>query len=128
MQRLVILVLATALFLAHLKPFAPYLYYTLRYDHIVENFCVNVDKPKLQCNGSCHLASKLKASSEEDHPASDRSKHLRTDREVTPTLIFSPAQTLPIIELGISARRTGPASTQCEPVWPEVLSPPPELS
>ncbi|SFC96761.1 hypothetical protein SAMN04487987_102290 [Algibacter pectinivorans] len=34
-------------------------YFELNIDYIVETYCVNKDKPKLQCNGKCHLATQL---------------------------------------------------------------------
>ncbi|NJX16717.1 hypothetical protein HC176_14595 [Tamlana crocina] len=34
-------------------------YYELNIDYIIETYCVNVDKPELQCNGKCHLAKQL---------------------------------------------------------------------
>lgn len=35
------------------------LYYELNIDYIVEKYCVNKDKPVLQCNGKCYLTQKL---------------------------------------------------------------------
>ncbi|WP_299112745.1 hypothetical protein [uncultured Winogradskyella sp.] len=35
------------------------LYYQLNIDYIIEAYCVNKDKPELQCNGKCHLAKQL---------------------------------------------------------------------
>ncbi|MBV7267828.1 hypothetical protein [Winogradskyella luteola] len=35
------------------------LYYQLNIDYIIETYCVNKDKPELQCNGKCHLAKQL---------------------------------------------------------------------
>ena len=34
-------------------------YYELNIDYIIETYCVNKEKPKLQCNGKCHLANQL---------------------------------------------------------------------
>jgi hypothetical protein len=33
-----------------------YLYYKLNVDYITELYCVNKDKPKMQCNGKCHIS------------------------------------------------------------------------
>lgn len=33
--------------------------YQLNIDQITEQFCVNKDKPKMHCNGKCHLMKKL---------------------------------------------------------------------
>lgn len=35
------------------------LYYQLNIDYIIETYCVNKEKPKLQCNGKCHLMKQL---------------------------------------------------------------------
>lgn len=37
------------------------MYYQLNIDYIIEKYCVNTDKPELQCNGKCHLAKQLSA-------------------------------------------------------------------
>ena len=34
-------------------------YFELNIDYIVETYCVNKEKPQLQCNGKCHLATQL---------------------------------------------------------------------
>ncbi|MGJ8592442.1 MAG: hypothetical protein ACSHXF_07835 [Aquaticitalea sp.] len=34
-------------------------YYELNIDTIIQKYCVNKDKPELQCNGKCHLATQL---------------------------------------------------------------------
>ncbi|AUP79482.1 hypothetical protein [Flavivirga eckloniae] len=34
-------------------------YFQLNIDYIIETYCVNKEKPELQCNGKCHLASQL---------------------------------------------------------------------
>ena len=34
-------------------------YYQLNIDYIIETYCVNKDKPELQCNGKCHLAKQI---------------------------------------------------------------------
>lgn len=35
------------------------LYFQLNIDYIIETYCVNKEKPELQCNGKCHLAKQL---------------------------------------------------------------------
>ncbi len=35
------------------------LYYQLNIDYIIETYCVNKEKPEMQCNGKCHLAKQL---------------------------------------------------------------------
>ena len=34
-------------------------YFELNIDYIIENYCVNKEKPQLQCHGKCHLATQL---------------------------------------------------------------------
>ncbi|WP_405563641.1 hypothetical protein [Polaribacter sp. Asnod6-C07] len=34
-------------------------YYQLNIDYIIETYCVNKNKPELQCNGKCHLAKQI---------------------------------------------------------------------
>ena len=40
-------------------PMIPYLEYTIRKEFIIENLCVNIEKPEKQCNGKCHLEKQL---------------------------------------------------------------------
>lgn len=44
---------------AMLRPVQPYVEYVLNQGYIAEFLCVNKDKPKLQCNGKCHLVKEL---------------------------------------------------------------------
>ena len=41
-------------------------YFQLNIDYIVETYCVNKEKPQLQCNGKCHLAKQLTATATPD--------------------------------------------------------------
>jgi hypothetical protein len=52
-----LLLLSSAFIL--LIPMIPYLEYIIRKDFIIENFCVNIEKPETQCNGKCHLEKKI---------------------------------------------------------------------
>jgi len=40
------------------------LYYQLNIDYIVEKYCVNKERPKLNCNGKCYLMSQIKTNKE----------------------------------------------------------------
>ncbi len=40
-------------------PMIPYLEYTIRKEFIIENLCVNIEKPEKQCNGKCHLEKQI---------------------------------------------------------------------
>ncbi len=46
--------------------------YELNTAYIIENFCVNTDKPELKCNGKCHLSKQIQEDSEKksETPAS----------------------------------------------------------
>lgn len=41
-------------------------YYQINKGFITANFCINKAKPKLQCNGKCYLAKKLKKAQENE--------------------------------------------------------------
>lgn len=49
--------------------------FTMNQKYIIDNFCVNTDKPAMNCDGKCYLATKLKEEQER--------------RENTPALTFS---------------------------------------
>ncbi len=57
-----------------LKPVFPLFSYVLNYQYIVENLCVNREKPQLSCNGKCHLAKELAKEVDEEKSAKDSSK------------------------------------------------------
>ncbi|WP_282124379.1 hypothetical protein [Algibacter mikhailovii] len=41
-------------------------YFQLNIDYIIENYCINTDKPELQCNGKCHLAKQMQMETDDD--------------------------------------------------------------
>lgn len=43
-----------------LKPLLPLLDYALNKEYISKNLCENRNKPKMHCNGKCHLMQQLK--------------------------------------------------------------------
>ena len=47
---------------------APILFldYELRKDYIIQNFCINKDKPKLHCDGKCYLAKRIAAADKQE--------------------------------------------------------------
>lgn len=49
-----------------LRPIQPYIEYALNQDYIAEFLCINKDKPKLACDGKCHLAKQLEKQQEND--------------------------------------------------------------
>lgn len=52
--------------LAMLRPIQPYVEYALNQKYISEFLCINKDKPKLQCNGKCHLTKQIEKQKEKD--------------------------------------------------------------
>ena len=57
-----------------LKPLFPVIDYVVNYDYISKVLCVNKEKPKLQCNGKCHLMKELAKNSESENPISTNKK------------------------------------------------------
>ena len=57
-----------------LKPALPVIDYVVNYEYISKVLCVNKAKPKLQCNGKCHLMKELAKSSENEAPISSDKK------------------------------------------------------
>jgi len=49
-----------------LKPLFPFIEYAINKDYIVKNLCENRKKPKLNCNGKCHLMKQLKKAGAEN--------------------------------------------------------------
>ncbi len=40
--------------------------YELRKDFIIQNYCVNKNRPELHCDGKCYLAKKIQANQEKE--------------------------------------------------------------
>jgi len=57
-----------------LKPIFPVIEYVVNYDYISKVLCENKAKPKLQCNGKCHLMKELAKASENEKPATSDKK------------------------------------------------------
>jgi hypothetical protein len=56
------------------KPILPVLEYVVNYEYISKVLCVNKDKPKMQCNGKCHLMKELAKASDAEKPLSSDKK------------------------------------------------------
>ena len=52
------------------------LYYHLNIDYIIETYCINTDKPELQCNGKCHLSKQLNLAKNEESEDNSNSEML----------------------------------------------------
>jgi hypothetical protein len=57
-----------------LKPVFPVVDYMVNYEYISKVLCENKAKPKLQCNGKCHLMKELAQAAEDEKPASSDKK------------------------------------------------------
>ena len=65
-----------------LKPVLPVIDYVVNYEYITKVICVNKAKPKLQCNGKCHLMKELAKTSESQTPISSNKKIATQELEV----------------------------------------------
>jgi hypothetical protein len=75
MKKVILIVIFALIF----KPIFPVLNYAINYDYITKVLCINKAKPKLQCNGKCHLMKELAKASENEKPINsdkkDNAKH-----------------------------------------------------
>lgn len=65
-----------------LKPVFPVIDYVVNYEYISKVLCVNKAKPKLQCNGKCHLMKELAKKSESEIPISSNKKIASQELEI----------------------------------------------
>ena len=72
--------LILALFML-IKPVLPVVEYVVFYDYIKNELCVNKDKPKLECNGKCHLKKELARASDTSENGQDK-KHFSVETSV----------------------------------------------
>jgi hypothetical protein len=76
----VILILVFAIIL---KPVFPVVEYVTNYNYITKVLCINKSKPKLQCNGKCHLMKELAKASESEKPIhSDKKDNVKQEVEI----------------------------------------------
>ena len=65
-----------------LKPVLPVIDYVVNYEYITKVLCVNKDKPKMKCNGKCHLMKELANQAEKDTPVQNNKKVSISEFEV----------------------------------------------
>ncbi|WP_396171814.1 hypothetical protein [Flavobacterium sp.] len=65
-----------------LKPVLPVVDYVVNYEYITKVLCVNKDKPKMKCNGKCHLMKELAKASDSEKPISSDKKSATQESEV----------------------------------------------
>ncbi|MBS7785700.1 hypothetical protein KIH23_00190 [Flavobacterium sp. CYK-55] len=58
-----------------LRPVFPVIEYVVNYDYIANVLCVNKEKPKMHCNGKCHLMKELAKAAESEKPTTPDKKH-----------------------------------------------------
>ncbi len=64
---------------------AIFLDYQLRKDFIVRNYCINKNRPEMNCDGKCYLAKQIKKAQENDEKQATDSfitKLLMTESEI----------------------------------------------
>lgn len=77
-MRILLYYIVLSSYLVHLSmPFVAMLDYQVRKEYISKVLCENKDKPKLQCDGKCFLAAKLKAMHEKDQQ--EQEKRMKID-------------------------------------------------
>ena len=65
-----------------LKPVLPVIDYVVNYEYISKVLCVNKAKPKMKCNGKCHLMKELAKTSESETPISSNKKTASHELEI----------------------------------------------
>ncbi|MFD3275142.1 hypothetical protein [Aquirufa echingensis] len=80
MKRIIAILLLIAIQLPLMSQWASVAYYQVNRNYIAKNLCENRDKPKLNCNGQCYLAKKLKAA--EDKEQKSNSERLEKMPEI----------------------------------------------
>ena len=75
------IVFLLALFIL-VKPVLPVIDYVVNYEYISKVLCVNKAKPKMKCNGKCHLMKELAKASENETPISSNKKTASHELEV----------------------------------------------
>lgn len=61
--------------------------YLLNTTEITELFCINKEKPKLQCNGKCHLAKELVKVDKEDSESPFSNQQLSYNLDIVSVLV-----------------------------------------
>ena len=57
-----------------IKPIFPVVEYVVNYEYISKVLCENKAKPKMHCNGKCHLMKELAKASDAENPKSSDKK------------------------------------------------------
>lgn len=103
MKKMIFIVLI-ALFL---KPILPVVDYVVNYEYISKVLCENKDKPKLQCNGKCHLMKELAKAADTENPKSSDKKSFSPIQEV---LFFKEIKTVALVSCSCSKQTQNKSS------------------
>lgn len=66
MRTILSISLLIAYALVWLKPYSPYIEYSLNKEYIIETYCENKEAPEMHCDGKCHLAKQVKEAAESE--------------------------------------------------------------
>lgn len=66
--------------------------YVVNYDYISKVLCINKEKPKLNCNGKCHLIKELAKASDQNTPSSSNKKNTNSQFEILFFELLKPFQ------------------------------------
>ncbi len=83
------------------KPILPVLEYVVNYEYISKVLCINKDKPKMQCNGKCHLMKELAKASDAEKPLSSDKKGTS---KILDILIFEKIKSFEIVPVCFSTK------------------------
>jgi exopolysaccharide biosynthesis protein len=76
MRKMIILLLMLALTFQSLYQLGWSVYYAANKERITQLFCINKDKPALNCNGKCYLSRKIKEVEKETTVPSEKSEKI----------------------------------------------------
>ncbi|MPR33437.1 hypothetical protein [Salmonirosea aquatica] len=65
-----------------------YLDFELRKEFIIDNFCVNKDRPELHCDGKCYLAIRLAAVQKQEQQQAERNFMFKLLENITDCQTF----------------------------------------
>ena len=68
-------------------PLNPVIHYILHKKYYAEVLCVNKDKPKMHCNGKCHLKKELKEKENNQNNPNSPVPVTNTDKDKFPVII-----------------------------------------
>ena len=91
---MIVVIIALVMFL---KPVFPVLDYLVNYDYVSTVLCENKDKPKMHCNGKCHLMKELAKEAESEKPISNDKKD--NSKQETEVLFYQDIKSLELSQI-----------------------------